>query len=187
MFHCVHVPDAVRSKYEDLRGFFGIVTRRFTQLHSGWVNYPTAGVLVTDSLSQPSGVCTEVMLLAVPAAQDDNERRAHDYIKPVHFEVVHDMIVQKSLDTSRKIESELYTNGFAAPADFASPGRLCFASHCATDSTALYSGGYDMSQATTLQFKFKFDQAVDYRLVAVQYANCKISGAGILSSTLDGV
>jgi hypothetical protein len=44
-----------------------------------------------------------------------------------------------------------------------------------------------MSQATTLQFKFKFSQAVDYRLVAVQYANAKIDGSGILTSTLDGV
>ena len=97
------------------------------------------------------------------------------------------MIVQKQLDTPNKIESELYTNGFNPPEDFASPGRLCFASHCSTDSTQIYTGGYDMSQATTLQFKFKFDQAVDYRLVAVQYANAKIDGSGILTSTLDGV
>jgi hypothetical protein len=186
MYHCVTVPDPLRKKYEDLRGFFSVVTRRFTQLNANWTHYTTANVLVTDSLAQPNGVCTEIMILAVPHAAD-NDRRSHQYIKPTHFEVVHDHIVQKSLDTSRKVESELYTNGFAAPTDFDSPGRLCFASHCSSDSTSLYSGGYDMSQATSLQFRFKFDQEVDYRLVAVQYANCKIDGSGILTSTLDGL
>jgi hypothetical protein len=186
MYHCVHVPTAVRKKYEDLRGFFGLVTRRFLQLHSGWKTYSNANTLVTDALSQPNGTCTEVMILAVPSGTD-NERRHHDYIQPTHFEVIHDMVVQKSLDTPSKVSSELYTNGFNPPADFASPGRLCFASHCSTDSTQIYTGGYDMSQATTLQFRFKFDQAVDYRLVAVQYANCKIDGNGTLTSTLDGV
>ena len=187
MYHCVHVPDSMKTKYEDLRGFFGVVCRRFTQLSAGWNHYSTPGTLVTDALSQPAGVCTEVMLLAVPHADQDSDRRSHDYIKPSYFEVIHDTVVQKSLDTPNKIESELYTNGFAAPTDFSSPGRLCFASHCSTDSTALYSGGYDMSQATTLQFRFKFSQAVDWRLVAVQYSNCKISGSGILTSTLDGI
>jgi hypothetical protein len=186
MYHCVHVPTAVRKKYEDLRGFFGLVTRRFLQLHSGWKTYNNANTIVTDALSQPNGTCTEVMILAVPQGTD-NERRHHDYIQPTHFEVIHDMVVQKSLDSPNKVSSELYTNGFNPPADFASPGRLCFASHCSTDSTQIYTGGYDMSQATTLQFRFKFDQAVDYRLVAVQYANCKIDGNGTLTSTLDGV
>ena len=187
MYHCVDVPNPLQKKYQDLRGFFNVVTRRFTQLSSGWRHYATPNTLVVDALSQPSGVCTEIMLLAVPHANDANERRHHDYIKPTKFSVTHDMIVQKDLDTPRKIESELYTNGFAAPVNFSSPGRLCFASHCSEDSTSLYTGGYDMSGATTLQFTFEFDQAVDYRLVAVQYANCKIDGAGFLSSTLDGI
>jgi len=187
MYHCVQVPNPLRKKYEDLRGFFNVVTRRFIQLTSGWKHYASAGTLVVDSLSQPSGTCTEVMLLAVPHEDNDSDRRAHDYIKATHFEVVHDMIVQKSLDTPRKIESELYTNGFAPPNNFASPARLCFASHCSSDSTALYTGGYDMSAATTLQFRFKFDQACDYRLVAVVYASCRIGGDGLISSTIDGL
>ena len=97
------------------------------------------------------------------------------------------MVSQKNLDSSAKVGTELYVNGFAPPTDFNSPGRLCFSSHCASDSTNLYSGGYDMSNASVLQFRFKFAEAVDYRLVAVQYANCKIDGQGILSSTLDGL
>jgi hypothetical protein len=186
MYHVVDVPSPLQKKYQDLRGFFNVVTRRFTQLSSGWRHYAVANTLIVDALSQPSGVCTEIMILAVPHA-NDNDRRHHQYIKPTKFSVVHDMIVQKDLDTPRKIDSELYTNGFAAPEHFDSPGRLCFASHCSEDSTSLYTGGYDMSGATTLQFRFEFDQAVDYRLVAVQYANCKIDGAGFLSSTLDGI
>ena len=186
-YHCVDVPNTLRKKYEDLRGFFNIVTRRFTQLSSGWQHYANANALVIDSLSQPSGVCTEVMLLAVPHEAVAADRRRHNYIKATHFSVVHDMIVQKQLDTPRKIDTELYTNGFAPVADFSSPARLCFASHCSSDSTNVYTGGYNMSQATTLQFKFSFDQAVDYKLIAVQYANCKIDGQGLLSSTLDGI
>ena len=143
--------------------------------------------MVVDALSQPSGVVSEIMLLATPHVSNDYERVARDFVRPTHFEVIHDMISQKRLDSKSKVESELWTNGFSAPTDFASPGRLCFANHCSSDSTALYLGGYDMSQATTLQFRFKFDQAVDYRLVAVQYANCKIDKSGILTSTLDGL
>ena len=187
MFHCVDVPQALRKKYEDLRGFFNVVVRRFTQLSAGWTHYSNANTLVVDSLSQPTGTCTEVMLLAVPHVTEDYERACHDFIQPTHFEVVHDMVCQKRLDTTSKIKTELFTNGFIPPVDFRSPGRLCFANHAATDSTNIYTGGYDMSNASVLQFRFKFDQAVDYRLVAVQYANCKINGSGILSSTLDGL
>ena len=187
MYHCVQVPNPLRKKYEDLRGFFNVATRRFIQLSSGWKHYASAGTLVIDSLSQPSGTCLEVMLLAVPHVDNDHERASHDYIKATHFEVVHDMVVQKSLNTIRKIESELYTNGFAPPNDFASPARLCFASHCSSDSTALYTGGYDMSSATTLQFRFKFGVACDYRLVAVVYSSTRIGGDGLISSSIDGL
>ena len=127
------------------------------------------------------------MLLAVPHVATEAERRRHNYIKATKFEVVHDMVVQKSLDSKQKIDTELYTNGFHPPSDFASCARLCFASHAASDSTHVYSGGYDMSSATTLQFRFTFDQEVDYKLVAIQYANCKIDGDGVLVSSLDGI
>ena len=187
MYHCVSVPTSLRKRYEDLRGFFNTVIRRFTQLTPAWTHYSTANTLVTDSLSQPSGVVSEVMLLAVPHEDNDYDRNVRNYILPTHFEVVHDMITQKRLDTISKVKTELFTNGFAAPTNFSSPGRLCFASHCASDSTNLYSGGYDCSNASVLQFRFKFDVACDYRLVAVQYANCKIDGSGILTSSLDGI
>ena len=187
MYHCCDVPTSLRKKYEDLRGFFNIVCRRFTQLTPNWTHYASANTLVVDSLSQPSGVVTEVMILAVPHVSNDYERETHNYICPTHFEVIHDMISQKRLDTKAKVKTELFTNGFAPPVDFASPGRLCFASHCASDSTNLYSGGYDCSNASVLQFRFKFDREVDYRLVAVQYANYKIDGSGVLTSNLDGI
>ena len=187
MFHIVDLPNSLRKRYEDLRGGYNVVVRRFCQLSPQWVHYATPNSLVVDSLSQPTGTCSEVMILAVPHKDNAHERENHDYVKPTHFEVVHDMQTQKSLNTISKVKTELFTNGFAPPTDFASPGRLCFSSHCATDSTNLYSGGYDMSSASVLQFRFKFDQAVDYRLVAVQYANCKIDDQGVLSSGLDGL
>ena len=186
MFHTVEVPNALRRKYEDLRGFYNTITRRFTQLTPQWKHYATANTLTVDSLSQPTGTCTEVMLLAVPHQTDDHRRNYRGYVLPTKFEVVHDMVVQKSLDSRSKIQTELFTNGFAAPADFPSPARLCFANHCASDSTNVYTGGYDMSQASTLQFRFSFSQAVDYRLVAVQISNTKISAGGVITSTLDG-
>ena len=187
MYHVVEVPNEQRRKYEDHRGYFNTVIRRFTQLSSGWTHYPNPGTLVIDSLSQPNGCVTEVMLLAVPHAASAAERRRHNYIKATHFEVVADMITQKLLDSKSKISTELFTNGFNPPANFDSPARLCFANHCSTDSTSIYLGGYDMSAATTVQFRFKFDEACDYRLVAVQYANCKIDSSGILTSTLEGI
>ena len=187
LFHCVEVPNAVRKKYEDLRGFFSIVSRRFTNLNSNWKHYATPNQVVVDSLSQPTGTCTEVMLLAVPHAANDAARATHDYIKATRFLVRHDMVVQKNLDTPSKIRTELWTNGFAPPVDFASPARLCFANHCGGDNTSLYSGGYDMSQATNLSFEFAFSQECDYRLVAVQYCSVKIDGAGILTSKIDGL
>ena len=129
MYHCVSLPTSLEKKYQDLRGFFNIVMRRFTQLTPNWTHYPTAGALVVDALSQPSGVVTEGMILAVPHVSEDYERQTHDYVLPTHFEVIHDMITQKRLDTVSKVKTELFTNGFAAPYNFASPGRLCFASH----------------------------------------------------------
>ena len=185
MFHTVDVPNALRKKYEDLRGGFNVVIRRFTQLSPQWTHYANANTMVVDSLSQPSGTCTEVMLLAVPHAGADDARIVHDYIKPTHFEIIADSITQKLLDSATKVKTELFTNGFSPPVGFASPGRLCFASHASTDSTVLYSGGYNMTSASTIQFKFSFDQAVDYRLVAVQLAKCNIDERGILTSTLE--
>jgi len=186
MYHCVQVPNELRRKYEDLRGYFHTVIRRFTQLTPGWRHYTTAGELVVDSVSQPNGTVAEIMLLAVPHVNTAADRRKHNYIKPTYFEVVSDMITQKRLDTKRKVETELFTNGFNPPVGFDSPGRLCFANHCASDMTSIYLGGYNMSSATNVQFRFKFDQEVDWRLVSVAYANCKIDGAGVLTSTLDG-
>jgi hypothetical protein len=111
MYHVVDVPSSLRKKYEDLRGFFNTVIRRFTQLTPNWTHYANANTLVVDSLSQPSGVCTEIMILAVPHVSNDYERQTHDYIKPTHFEVVHDMQTQKRLDTISKVKTELFTNG----------------------------------------------------------------------------
>ena len=186
MFHTVDVPRGLREKYEDVRGAYSVVCRRFTQLNSDWVHYATANALVTEALAQPTGTCTEVMILAVPHEDNAEDRRCHNYVKPTHFEIVADSLTQKLLDTPEKISTELFTNGFNPPSsgDFDSPGRLCFASHCSSDSTAVYAGGYNMTMASTIQFKFKFAQAVDYRLVAVQLSRAEMDAKGILHSSI---
>ena len=98
--------------------------------------------------------------------------------------VTADSIDQKVLDTPYKIRAELWTNGFVPPTAFPSPGRLCFAAH-ASHSSELYSGGYNMTLASNVHFKFKFDQNVRYRLIAVQLQRVKIDSLGILRAYLE--
>ena len=100
------------------------------------------------------------------------------------FSVTADSIDQKVLDTPYKVKAELWTNGFVPPTDFPSPGRLCFAAH-ASQSDRLYSGGYNMTLASNVQFKFKFAQNVRYRLIAVQLQRVKIDSLGIIRSYLE--
>lgn len=182
MFHEVNSSAAAISNLQDKRGLYSIINRRFTELTSGWQHYASANAVETWNINQPQGVVTETMILAVPynALED---RHSVAYVKPTSFKVVADSIVQKDLDSKNKIDAELWTNGFCAPDDFPSNGRLCFAAQAA-DTPHTYSGGYNQQLASSIQYEFTFDQAVSYKIIAVQIQRVQIDGAGQMSASL---
>jgi len=157
--------------FGDARGKYSVINRRFTELTSGWqqLDSDTEG---SWNINQPSGVVTEVQIIAV-ADQANEAKHTAAYIRPTSFKVTADAIVQKDLDTREKIDIELYENGFDDNAAFPQPGRLCFAAHCC-DNSHVYAGGYNMQLASTITYNFKFAAAVRYKLVAVQLQRVRI-------------
>ena len=184
MIHEVQMTNSKRKKYQDQRGKYSIITRRFTQLTPDWQHYDTANAVARWTISQPQGVVTEVQFIAVAHAADAIRSR-RQYILPTSIKVIADSIVQKDLDTPEKVACELYVNGFVSPADFPPPGRLCFAAHCAEGSTHMYTGGYTMSLSSNVAFEVTFAEACDFRIVAVQLQRVKISELGIMRAFLE--
>ena len=168
--------------FGDARGKYSVINRRFTELTSGWqqLDSDTEG---SWNINQPSGVVTEVQIIAV-ADEADEAKHTAAYIRPSSFKITADAIVQKDLDTPEKVDIELYENGFDDNADFPQPGRLCFAAHCC-DNSHQYSGGYNMQLASTITYNFKFPSAVRYKLVAVQLQRVRIDALGRIVSKLD--
>ena len=182
MYHEVKMTGNNIKKYQDLRGGYSIVNRRFTELTSGWKEYASANTEVTIRHSQPQGTVTEIQFIAV-ADNSDPSRHTFAYIKPSSLKVTADAIVQRDLNTAQKVDAELWMNGFVPPADFPSPGRLCFASHAA-EASHIYSGGYNMNLASNVDFTFSFPSACRYRIFAVQLQRIKIDSAGVIRAFL---
>ena len=173
--HQVDMAAADVLRYSDLRGTYSIVNRRFTELTSGWTGADTS--LQTFVNSQPVGCVTEIFVIAVPDGTAEAQRDIVAPILPTQFKVIADSVTQKDLNNSDKINMELYNNGFAANSTFSSPCRICFASHAAVN-THHYSGGYNMQNASQVSFEFKFPEAVDYRLYAVQLQRVSMDSLG---------
>jgi hypothetical protein len=184
-YHEVNMTSANVLKYSDLRGAYSIITRRFTNLTPDWQHYDSANSVVRWNISQPQGVVTEVMILAVTHQTDDHRRSAKDYILPTMFRVVADSITQKELSDSTDVGVENWVNGFNPTNDFPSPGRLCFASHCGDGSTHRYGGGYNCTLSSNISFEFSFAGECDYRLVAVQLQRVKIDALGKMHAFLE--
>ena len=174
MYHEVQMTGNNIRKYQDHRGNYSIINRRFTELTSGWAAYSSG--TVTFRHSQPQGTVTEIQILAV-ADNADEKRHTFAYIRPTSIKVTADAIVQRDLDTKQKVDIELWQNGFVPPSDFPAPGRVCFASHAA-ESTHMYTGGYNMTLASNVDIEFKFASACRYKVVAVQLQRVKINSAG---------
>jgi hypothetical protein len=183
MYHEVQMTGLNMKQYSDHRGSYSLVNRRFTELTSGWTEYDTANAVVKVRHSQPQGTVTEIQIVAV-ADEDDEQRHTFAYIKPTSIKCTADAIVQRDLDTPQKIDIELWQNGFVPPKDFPAPGRLCFASHAA-EAAHIYSGGYNMSLASNVDFEFTFAAAVRYRIFAVQLQRVKIDSAGRIRAFLE--
>ena len=183
MYRCCQMTPANALSFGDARGKYSVITRRFTELTSGWET-AAADTDITWSINSPQGIVTEVMLLAVPTSDNAALLQTQDYVKPVKFKITADSIVQKDLNDIQKINVELYEQGFDDNEDFPQPARLCFASGCC-DNSYNYSGEYNMSLASNLSYDFRFDQAVKFKIVAVQLMRVRIDALGRLTSTLD--
>ncbi len=169
--------------FGDARGKYSVITRRFTEITSGWES-AAADTNITWNINQPQGIVTEVMVLAIPTDDNDAKLVTGQYVRPVKLKVTADSIVQKDLDSVEKIAIELYENGFDDNAHFPQCARLCFASHCCDNSYA-YTGGYNQQIASTIQYDFEFAEAVKYKLVAVQLQRVRIDALGRMSAKLD--
>ena len=178
-------------KYSDLRGNYSIINRRFTELTNDYQTYTaaqaTAGTVVRWTASQPQGVVSEIQVIAVSDAASDkdrNELSAKDYVRPNLIRVTAASVIQRELDGKHKIDIELWSQGFCAPKDFPHPGRMCFASHCGESSHA-YTGGYNMTLASNVDFEVRFPEAVKWRLFAVQYQRTTINALGQVQAHLE--
>ncbi len=169
--------------FGDARGKYSVITRRFTELTSGWED-AAANTDINWSINQPMGTVTEVMLIAVATNANASLLSTKEYIKPVKFKVTADSIVQKDLDSAEKIAYELYEQGFDENTVFPQAARICFGAHCCDNSFA-YTGGYNQQLASTIQYDFQFDAAVKWKLIAVQLQRVRIDSLGRVSSTLD--
>ena len=183
MYHEVKMTPANLLSFSDARGKYSVVTRRFTELTSGWQHYDTANAKATWNINQPQGIVTEVQILAV-ADEADEAKHTQAYIRPTKFKITADSIVQKDLDNKNKIDAELWVNGFVQNTDFPQPGRLCFAAHAA-ENNHTYSGGYNMQLASTITYEFEFSVACRYKLIAVQLQRVRIDQVGRVSASLE--
>ena len=171
------------KNYSDMRGGYKIFTRRFTDLTSGWQHYASANTVAQWTISQPQGLCTEIMLIAVANQATEDRYTARDYVKATSFKISADNVVQRDLDTKEKIAAELWTNGFIETDDFPHCARLCFGSHM-SDATHMYTGGYVMKLASNIIFEFSFPVQVRFRIVAVQLQTVAINSDGVMTATL---
>ena len=182
MYHEVQMNQENMRLYEDARGGYSVINRRFTELTSGWTEYATPNSIVKLSHTQPQGTVTEIQILAV-ANDADESRYTYTYIRPTSIKITADSVVQRNLDTKQKVDAELWTNGFIGTADFPHPGRMCFAAHAA-EGTHFYSGGYNMNIASRVDLEFGFAEQVRYKVIAVQLQRVKIDSAGQMRAFL---
>ena len=183
LYHECQMRQADLKNYSDMRGVYKIFTRRFTDLTSGWQHYASANSVAQWTISQPQGLCTEIMLIAVANQATEDRYTARDYVKATSFKISADNVVQRDLDTKEKIAAELWTNGFIETDDFPHCARLCFGSHM-SDATHMYTGGYVMKLASNIIFEFSFPVQVRFRIVAVQLQTVAINSDGVMTATL---
>lgn len=184
MYHEVKTTDVNQNLYSDLRGAYSVITRRFTELTAGWQAYAVANAVVRHTTSQPQGVVTEIQIIAVAENDDEHRYSKNDLVQATSLKVIADSIVQRDLDSPFKIRVENWTNGFVPPADFPSPTRMCFSAHAA-ENTHVFSGGYNMTLASQIQFEFAFAVPCRFKIFAVQLQRVKIDSLGIMRAYLE--
>ena len=188
MYHVVNMKQDDEVTYNDQRGRYSVYNRRFHEITDGWTPV-AANVEHSIVNNKPLGCVTELFALAVDeTAADiaDTQLTYHGNVIPNHFEIITDSCSQKELDSLKKNEIELWTNGFIGNDHMDMPGRLCFAAHAAeSDANFVYTGGYNMKLTTNYDVRIKFPKKVKYRVFAVQLMRIQISNMGLISSSLD--
>ena len=188
LYHQVELTPNNVLKYSDLRGNYSIVNRRFTEITNDYQHYTAANAsskeIVRWTTSQPQGVVSEIMVLAVPTGATRDRYSPKDYIRPTVMRVLADTVVQKELDEVHKVDLESWCNGFTHPADFPAPGRICFACHCG-ESSHMYTGGDSMTLASNIVFELAFPSECRWKIIAVQYQRVTISTVGQLQTSLE--
>ncbi len=183
MYREAQMTPSNKLAFGDARGKYSVITRRFTELTSGWQD-AAANTNITWNINTPQGVVTEVIVLAVPDEDNVGKRKHQNFVKPIKIKVTADSIVQLDMDSPEKIQCELYEQGFDDNSDFPQPARICFGQHCCDNSYA-YCGGYNQQIASTIQYDFTFAEAVHYKLIAVQLLRVRIDALGRMSAKLD--
>ncbi len=183
MFHQVDMSSDDLLKYSDARGSYSIVTRRFTELTTGY-QAAQANAKETLNTNQPIGTVTELIVIAQPSGTVEAHRQIEQNVRPVHIAIISDSVTQKSLNTKEKVNMELWTNGFIGNASVNVPGRLCFAAHAA-EGESMYSGGYNMQLSSQINVEVEFAENVDFRVFAIQLQRVSLSPLGLLTASLD--
>ena len=173
-------------RYSDVRGGYSIITRRFTEITSGW-QHSTAQLANAEQVIKnvaPQGTVTEIFVHAVATAGTEAEYSAYEEIRPTQLRLTADSIVQKHLSDEDKMEIELWHQGFNHPTEFPSPGRLCFGSNCA-NNTHVFSGGYNMTLGSNIELHYTFPSECRYRIYAVQLQRVRIDNGGVMRAYLE--
>ena len=128
MFHQVDMSSEDLLKYSDARGSYSVITRRFTEITSGYQNAQANARQVLNT-NQPIGTVTELVVIAQGEGTAEAHRQIEQNVRPTHIAIISDSVTQKSLNTVDKVNMELWTNGFIGNTAVNVPGRLCFAAH----------------------------------------------------------
>ena len=183
MIHQVEMQPRDIERYSDSRGAYSVMTRRFTEVTTGWTNV-AANTRHKVTQAQPIGNVTELFCVAVPSGTAEAQRDIVNQVPATHFGITSDSVIQKQLDSPEKVQLELWQNGFTGN-DLVEPcSRLCFAAHAA-EAENLYSGAFNMAHSSNISIDIEFGAAVDIRIYAVQLQRVVIDADGNILSSLD--
>jgi len=183
MIHQVEMSARDIERYSDSRGAYSVMTRRFTEITNGY-QVAAAATRVRITQAQPIGNVTELFVIAQDVGVAEAQRDILQNVQCSHIGITSDSVVQKQLDSSEKVQLELWQNGFTGNTIVGPCSRLCFAAHAA-EAENLYSGGYNMAHSSNITIDLEFPSAVNYRVYAVQLQRVIIDADGNILSSLE--
>ena len=103
LYHECQMRQADLKNYSDMRGVYKIFTRRFTDLTSDWQTYASPNAVAQWTISQPQGLCTEIMLIAVSHHADEHRLTANDYVKATPSRFLRTTSFRETLTLKRRL------------------------------------------------------------------------------------